>query len=113
MDVDTARINGTLGENNLVGKGYLQRGSAGASLFLPRFITLYNLEGRGYLHRGSAGGQDISAALYNTIQSRGGGGLSPQRFSWGQDCKTLYNLVGGGGISTEVQLGTGYFCRGV
>lgn len=58
MDVDTARINGTLGENNLVGKGgkgYLQRGSAGASLFLPRFITLYNPEGRGYLHRGSAG----------------------------------------------------------
>lgn len=74
------------------GKGYLQRGSAGASLFLPQFITLYNLEGRGYLHRGSAGGQDISAALYNTIQSGGGGGLSPQRFSWGQDISAaVYN----------------------
>lgn len=89
MDVDTARINGTLGENNLVGKG-----EGGISKEVPQGLVYFC--------------RDL---LHYTIWWGGGG--SPQRFSWGQDCITLYNLVGGGGIATEVQLGTGYFCRGV
>lgn len=74
VNVDTARLKGTLGENNLVGGG-------------------------GYLHWGSAWslGKEFLAALYNTIQLGGGGGGG----------------VGGRGLSTEVQLGPGYFCRAV
>lgn len=59
VNVDTARLKGTLGENNLVGGG-------------------------GYLHWGSAWslGKEFLAALYNTIQLGVGGwrGSGGKRF---------------------------------